>query len=138
MPSTKWEDQHRKQSFCFAYLSSVAASYMQKQNTLLWIDINWHHNWPELSFKLNQCQYVYSPKMKIFVGFLWICLRISKIFSTFEGTDLVRNAHEPTSKVRSQNAAHTSVRSHFFWKIRLRLLNIFLYILLCKRASNEQ
>ena len=32
MLSAKWEDQHRKQSFCFAYLSSVAASYMQRQN----------------------------------------------------------------------------------------------------------
>ena len=38
-------------------------------------------------------------------------LRNSKIISTFEGTDLVRNAHEPTSKVRSRDAAHTSVRS---------------------------
>ena len=33
---------------------------------------------------------------------------------TFEATDLVRNAHEPTSKVRSHNAGHTSNHSHFF------------------------
>ena len=42
---------------------------------------------------------------------------------TFEGTDLVRLAHEPTSKVRSQNAEHTTVREQYFLKIRLHLLH---------------
>jgi hypothetical protein len=32
----------------------------------------------------------------------------------FEGTDLVRFAHSPTSKLRSQNADHTPVRSQYF------------------------
>ena len=38
--------------------------------------------------------------------------------SNFEGTELVRFAHEPTSKVRSRNAGHTTARSQLFSKNR--------------------
>ena len=37
-------------------------------------------------------------------------LRMCDFFCTFEGTDLVRNAYEPTSKVHSHDVAHTSAR----------------------------
>ena len=36
--------------------------------------------------------------------------------STFEDTDLVRTAHEPTSKVRSHHAAHIPARSQYVQK----------------------
>ena len=43
--------------------------------------------------------------------------------SAIANADLVRLAHEPTSKVRSQNAEHTTVREQYFLKIRLHLLH---------------
>ena len=36
--------------------------------------------------------------------------RIKRHCCTFEGTDLVRKTHEPTSKLRSHNAAHLQTK----------------------------
>ena len=47
-------------------------------------------------------------------------LYISLFFSNVEGTDLVRNAHEPTSKLLHPNAVHTlAVRNYLLNRLHL-------------------
>ena len=51
--------------------------------------------------------------------FIYAGFRPRIFCSTFEDTDLVRTAHEPTSKVRSHHAAHVPARSQYVQKKRL-------------------
>ena len=48
--------------------------------------------------------------------FIYAGFRPRIFCSTFEDTDLVRTAHEPTSKVRSHHAAHIPARSQYVQK----------------------
>ena len=52
---------------------------------------------------------------------------------------ILAELHNNSPEIISINAVHTPLASlALFLKNRLRLLNMLLYLLLCKQASNEQ